>query len=223
MKPLVFVICLGLLASTAVAYWVDTPLKQLAAESDVVVIGRVTGLLPDTNSLRMKVTLRELIVLKGEISGEVVSFDAPFRLSPCGVVAVTATGGAAFARTHPNTVLRPLTYLPPSWGTNRVAIIYPDSFSTNEHCAVLLKKDPAQQDTLRLVRDGDGKFVFNPADMLLHKAVTGGRDSMLFQEFSHVVMASPKPAAAITMTLTPYGPFQSFTNLPVTLILPRRF
>lgn len=223
MKPLLLATCLGLLASTAAAYWADTPLKQLAAESDVVVIGRVARVQPDTNTLRMKVTLRELIVLKGEIPGDTVSFDAPFQLTHCVVVAMPATEGAAFARTFPDTVLKPLTHWPPSHGTNLVEIIRPNSFSTNEHCAVLLKKDPAKPDALQLVRHDDGKFIFNPADMLLHKAVLAERNAVTFQEFSSVVLASPKPSPAIVTTLTPYGPFQSFTNLPVTLILPRRF
>jgi hypothetical protein len=220
-KPLVLVICLGLLASTAAAFWTDTPLPQLAGESDVVVIGRVTSVRPDTNTLRMKVTLRELIVLKGEVSGDLVTFDAPFQLSRCVIMAMPAEEGAAFARNIPNTVLRPLTHWPPSHGTNLVEIISPDSFSTNEHCAVLLKRDPAKPDALQLVREEDGKFAFNPADMLLPKAANGRRDTMTFSEFSRVVLASPKPSPAFAMTFTPYGPFQSFSNQPVTLILPR--
>ncbi len=217
MKVRVAICCLAFGAMTVRAYWMDTPLEQLAAQSDCVVIGRVTGIVADTNTFRLRVTMNELMPLKGsQQPGDSVTFDAPFTLSHCVVFQMKLADAQSFVRNIPNTFIKPST-----WQTNEVQIIDLNSFATNETCAVFLKRNLDTRGSLQLVQDDDGKFYFDRAMMRLHKAVLGTTNYLSFETFARVVWASPAPVTPGIVVAPTFAPTLTLTNLPIDLILPR--
>jgi hypothetical protein len=232
---------LGFLGLGAFAYWIDMPLQDLAAQSDCVVIGRVIRLQPNTNTLRVQVTMNELLVLKGiEPVGDTITFDAPYTLHHCvqfhvkanqvaqpvkpsvfesnGVVSILHSS-SLFGGNLPDTVLKPS-----SWRSNELVVTHLDSFRTGETCAVLLRKDPEKLGALRLVTDDDGKFYFDPGDQRLNKSVTGYTNFIPLETFSTIVKTSTNSrfSGVTIFTIPPtLGPFVPLTNLPISLVLPR--
>ena len=216
MKAGVVICCLAFGAMAARAYWIDTPLDQLAAQSDCVVIGRVSSVVADTNTFRLRVTMNELIPLKGSQGlGDSVSFDAPFTLSSCVVFSMKPADAQSFVRNIPNTFARAST-----WKTNEVQIIDLDSFATNETCAVFLKRDFQNRGSLHLVSDSDGKFHFDRPMMRMHKA-KGSTNYVSFETFAGIVEKSPAPVVPGAIATPTFAPTLTLTNLPIDLILPR--
>ena len=191
MKKRLLAISLGLFTLAASAYWVDTPLETLAANSELVVIGTVKAISADTNTHRLQVTMGELLFLKGNTgTGKALTFDAPFTLTHC--VQVMVNGQRQY----------PL-----------------DSFATNEVCAVFLRQNPYAQGQLQLIQDDDGKFAFDRMAMRLHKAIgTSATNHLSFETFQRVINASPVPVKPGIVALT--VPI-ILTNLPIQLVIPR--
>jgi hypothetical protein len=218
MNARVVICCLAFGAMAARAYWMDTPLEQLAAQSDCVVIGRVTSIVADTNTFRLRVTMNELMSLKGSQGlGDSVSFDAPFTLMHCVQFQMKLADAQSFVRDIPNTFIGPST-----WNTNEVQIISLDSFATNETCAVFLKQNLDNRGSLQLVSESDGKFYFDRAMMRLHKAVRSTATNYIsFETFAPIVWASPAPVIPGIVAAPTFAPTLTLTNLPIDLILPR--
>ena len=172
MKTLLLAGCVGMAMSTALAYWAPTPIEELAAKSDCVVIGTVKQIVGNTNTHRVLVTMDELMTLKGErYAGASVTFDAPFSLNQC--------------------------VLPPLVNGKRQFTL--NSFSSNETCAVFLKWSHDRTPGLHLCQDDDGKFIVNWGNQSITRAMMT-TDSESLKEFQKriapvmkVNLVSPPP------------------------------
>jgi hypothetical protein len=140
--------CFAFAATAAFGYWAPTSIQQLSANSDCVVIGRVTILAPNTNTERVLVSLEVLSVLKGQRhAGASLAFDAPSSMIQD--VLVRAADG-------------------------RMRSAGPSSFSMSGTCAVFLKCDPQNHAALMLVSDDDGNFSIDLAAKRLWRPYLGG-------------------------------------------------
>ena len=105
-------------------------------------------------------------------------------------------------------------------------VVSPNSFSTNEVCAVFLRKSD-KPGTYQLVQDDDGKFHFDGATLQLHKGVrTNPTNWISFETFATVVKTSSVPRTGGVFVMgAPIAPTAppaiTLTNLPIQLILPR--
>ena len=140
---------LAIAATVSVAYWAPTPIDQLTADSDCVVIGRVQQLTGDDSTHRVQVMMSDLQVVKGfKGLGSSVIFDAPFSLNSC--VVVMGRDGKP---------------LPPVL----------NSFTSNETCAVFLRFSRENLTKLTLVSDSDGKFSVDVPAQHLQRAQTADK------------------------------------------------
>ena len=156
---------LAIFAMAARAYWVDTPVEELAARSDCVVIGTVKQLTFNTNTHRLIVTMDDLLVLKGDqFAGRAVTFDAPATLMHCVVTSFIGQPQPSF-----------------------------NSFATNDLCAVFLVAHPESSARLSMMAIDDGKFMVDWREMRLHKAVsTSVTNYIAFKVFEQKVRTSPE-------------------------------
>ena len=163
--------------------------------------------------------MNELMPLKGSELGSSVTFDAPYTLLGCVVILMKPEEARSLVRTTPNSIIR-------EWEGNRVEVVSPNSFSTNETCAVFLRKGD-KPGTYRLVQEEDGKFHFDGATLQLHKGVrTNPTNWISLETFATLVKTSsvPKTGGVIVMgaPLAPTAPpALTLTNLPIHMILPR--
>ncbi len=168
--------CFAFAATAAFGYWAPTPIQQLSANSDCVVIGRVTQLAPNHDTHRVLVTLDVLSALKGQRhAGSVVAVDAPFEFRGC-VIVVGADG-------------KPL---PPTFS----------SFRTGESCALFLQFDLENHALLRMVNESDAKFHVDWTAQRLWPAVFAGDkpNVVTLDEFTKLVRAGdtkPRTSASI--------------------------
>lgn len=180
---------LAIAASMAWGFWAPTPISQLAADSDCVVIGRVQTLAPDHSTHRVQVTMNELQVVKGYPGlGSSVTFDAPFTLFHC-VIFLGPDGKR----------------LPPAL----------DSFTTNETCAVFLRFPRETPTKLRLVSDEDGKFSMDWSTLHLHRLKAVGT-SLKYAHSLHAFYQEVEKATKQQPTIAAVYPTlpSTVTNVP---------
>ena len=180
MKARLLAASLAIFAMAASAYWVPTSIEQLAANSDCVIIGRVTRLTPSTNQYRVLVTLDVLSTLKQHGPAEAsVTFEAPFTLLHC--VVVMGEDGKP---------------LPPDL----------NSFAVNDTCAVFLSCAAENHAMLKLVSDSDGKFTVDWATKKLWRSVmaAGDQNSLTLEAFAGLIHAGESlPRSSIQFYTAP--------------------
>jgi hypothetical protein len=156
MKKLLTVFGLLALAHAGFAFWVPTPLEQLAAFSHYVLVGKVTAVVVDTNTERLTVTMNVLGSLKGDATvGQDVVFEAPWSLIADVFISVPdfqftpVTTNVLDGRTlvEYKTIEKP-----------RKLRNSGPSFATNQVCAVFLRKPALDSPRILLTNETDGKL-----------------------------------------------------------------